>query len=75
MSITVRFACGHEATVGVNVDTAPICPCGERQIVRTKARAPRFVGTCKGPFAETRFLEPGVVDVAPGGSLPLKEQQ
>jgi hypothetical protein len=73
MSIEVRFACGHKSAIGVNVDTAPVCRCGETRIVRTFARAPRFTGAVSGPYAETRAMEPGVVDVAPGGALRLKE--
>ena len=75
MSIQVTFACGHKGSVGVNSDSVPTCPCGETRIVRTQARAPRFVGACSGPYCETQALEPGVVNVAPGGSLKLKVQQ
>ena len=75
-AIEVRFACGHKGTVGVAQDTPPICgACGETWIVRTMARAPRFVGTCSGPYAETQGLEPGVVNVAPKGALSLKPHE
>ena len=73
--ISVTFACGHKGSVGMNVASAPTCPCGETRIVRTQARAPRFVGACSGPYCETKALEPGTVNVAPGGSLKLKVQQ
>ena len=54
--------------------TTPVCACGETQVVRVKARAPRFRGACSGPYCETVALEPGVVDLAPKGPLPLKPQ-
>jgi hypothetical protein len=73
MSIAVRFACGHQTTVGANADTPPTCGCGETRIVRVAARAPRFTGACSGPYCETQAIEPGVVNVAPGGTLRLKE--
>ena len=75
MSIRVTFACGHSASVGLTVDSAPVCGCGETRITRTHARAPRFVGACSGPYAETTALEPAIVNVAPGGVLRLKAQE
>ena len=72
MSIQLRFACGHEATVSENVSSTPVCPCGETRITRTFARAPRFTGACSGPYATTKALDAAVVNVAPGGSLNLK---
>ena len=75
MSIQVRFACGHGGTVSETATTTPVCACGETQVVRVKARAPRFRGACSGPYCETVALEPGVVDVASGGALKLKEPE
>ena len=75
MSITLRFACGHQATIGVNPQSAPVCGCGETRITRTVARAPRFTGACSGPYAETKGVEPAIVNVAPGGALHLKVQE
>ena len=74
MSIRVRFACGHESMVGDNAASTPVCGCGETRIARTFARAPRFVGACSGPYATTRNIEPGVVNLAPAGSLILKQE-
>ena len=73
--ITVGFACGHSAQVKETAASAPVCPCGETQVTRTQARAPRFVGTCTGPYAETKALEPGVVNVAAGGPLTLTQEK
>lgn len=73
MSITVRFACGHDGTHAINSDAAPICGCGETRVVRTVARAPRFVGACSGPYCETKAMEPGIVDLTTKGPLKLKE--
>ncbi len=50
--ITVRFACGHEMTVGEAQTEAPICAvCHERRVQRVTAPAPRFRGTVTGPCA------------------------
>ena len=73
--IRVRFACGHGGTVSEKATTTPVCPCGETRITRVVARAPRFRGACSGPYCETVALEPGVVDLAPKGPLPLKLQE
>ena len=70
----VRFRCGHDGHVSETADAAPICVCGERQVTRVFARPPRFRGACSGPYAETKALDPAVVNVAPGGSLPLKPE-
>ena len=54
--IYVKFACGHRFSVDGN--SAPVCPtCGERRVSRTQAPAPRFVGICSGPSAESKALE------------------
>ena len=73
--ITVRFACGHSGQVKETAASHPVCYCGETQVTRTQARAPRFVGTCTGPYAETKALEPGIVNVASSGSLILKGEK
>ena len=72
MSIEITFACGHRGTVSVNADAHPVCPCGETRVTHTKARAPVFRGVATGPYCETKAMDPGIVNVAPGGSLPLK---
>ena len=74
--IRVRFACGHEGQVSETVDAPPVCTqCGERTVMRTHARAPRFRGACSGPYAETMAIEPGVVNVAPGGPLKIAQEK
>lgn len=73
--IRVVFACRHEGQVNERAVTAPSCPtCGETVVVRTIARAPHFVGTCTGPYAETKALDPGVVNVATAGPLTIKQE-
>ena len=72
-AITVRFACGHQSTVSATTDTPPMCPaCGEARVQSVKARAPRFVGACTGPYAVTQALEALPVNLAPQGALTLK---
>lgn len=73
--INLRFKCGHEGAVSETAVTAPVCGCGETQVVRTFARAPRFTGACSGPYAETRAVDPGIVNVAPSGPLRIKQEQ
>lgn len=74
MSISVRWACGHQGAVVPTVDAAPRCPqCGESRVQSVKARAPRFVGACTGPYAETKEFEPMAVSLAEKGPLKLKE--
>ena len=75
--IRVEFACGHTLAMGDRVNASPVCQvCGDTQVRRTHTtRQPRFIGTCTGPYAEHRALEPGVVNVAPGGPLTLKTQE
>ena len=71
--ITVTFACGHRLSVADNTGWQPRCEiCQDNRVSRVHARAPRFVGTVSGPYAESKGLAPGVVNVAPGGSLTLK---
>ena len=75
MAISIRFACGHESALSDSFMTSPVCQCGERQITYVRpSRAPRFTGTCSGPFATMTPMEPGVVDVAPAGPLSLKKE-
>jgi hypothetical protein len=74
--ITVRFKCGHGGQVSETADSAPVCQiCGETQVTRTVARAPHFRGTCSGPYAETVALDPGIVNVAPGGALKISVEK
>lgn len=71
MSIRVTFVCGHSKDLGVNASAA-VCACGETRIVRSQARAPRFVGVATGPYAEYKAMDAVPVNLAPGGSLSLK---
>ena len=74
MSIQVRFTCGHQASIAVNLDAAPVCPtCGETTVARVKARPPRFTGVASGPYCEHRALDAVPVNLAPKGPLTLKE--
>lgn len=74
--IAVRFKCGHAAMVGDNVSVSPVCACGERQITMVNPRRmPRFTGTVTGPVSEYKALEPGTVNVAPGGPLILERSE
>lgn len=73
--IVVTFACGHVMPVAARSEWLPQCACGNRQVARVKARAPRFMGTCTGPYAETKALAAGTVNVAPAGPLTLKPQE
>ena len=73
MSIRLRFACGHDAVVSETVE-APSCGCGETQIARTFAPAPRFRGACSGPYCETRTVDPAVVDLTTAGPLIIKQE-
>ena len=73
--MTITFRCGHQAVLPRDVAAAPVCHCGERVVSRVEGAAPRFAGTCSGPFAETQDLPPGIVDVAPAGPLRLKPPQ
>ena len=67
----VRFACGHDIELGDNPSGSPVCGCGEKQIARVQARAPRFVGVATGPYTQFQNLGPATVNLAPGGSLNL----
>jgi hypothetical protein len=70
----IRFACGHDLTLGDNPSGAPVCSCGETRVQSVKARAPRFTGACSGPYAEFKNLGPAVVNLAPAGPLVLKKE-
>jgi len=72
--IRVRFKCGHEGGVSESVEQPPVCGCGEREIVRTFARAPHFRGTVSGPYCETVAVDPGTVNVATSGPLKIKQE-
>jgi hypothetical protein len=69
--MVVKFACGHGMELGDNPNGSPVCGCGEKQIARVQARAPRFTGVATGPFAEFKNLGPATVNCAPGGSLTI----
>lgn len=71
--IALRFICGHAGSISETATTRPVCQCGETRVARVKARAPRFTGTCTGPYAEYRAVEPGGIDVTTAGPLTLKE--
>lgn len=72
--VRVTFACGHSAAI--SEDAAPSCPaCGDQRVRHVKARAPRFVGVARGPYAEYQPLEAIAVDLAPKGALTLKAQE
>lgn len=70
----ITFACTHTTTIGDGSVTAPLCWCGESRIQAVQSRAPRFVGACSGPYAETRSVEPATVNLA-RTPLVLKEQE
>lgn len=73
--IAIRFKCGHTIMIGDKTDVSPVCDCGERQITMVDPRRmPRFTGTVTGPMSEFKALEPGTVNVAPGGTLKIKER-
>lgn len=76
MSVQVLFTCGHGAKLGDTINASPRCvTCGCAEVARSvPSRLPRFTGTCTGPLAEFKALEPGVVNVASAGPLRLKEQ-
>ena len=72
--MTVTFACGHTTILDDTraTDDAAICGCGERRVTHVAARAPRFRGSCTGPYAEACSLEARPVDLTgPAGPLRL----
>lgn len=48
--MTIRFACGHQATVSLATDEPPICACGETRITRVEAPPPRITGAGSSPL-------------------------
>ncbi len=71
--ITIRFACGHSMTAD-DAPVTPICACGERRVTSlASTRPPKFRGSCRGPYAEMDSLPAVPLNVAPGGSLRLKD--
>lgn len=58
--MTIYFRCGHAQPGSPTLATAPTCAtCGERVVSRvTDLRAPKFVGHCRGPYAEYQPLDP-----------------
>jgi len=69
VAITVTFRCGHAQVTSPIALAALVCvQCGERIVSRVSGATPRFVGACRGPFAETKAVEPAVVSLA---STPL----
>lgn len=74
MSIRITMACGHELKVPDTYEGTPVCAmCRERRVARVTAPPPRFSGACRGPYAATTAVTPGVVNVASAGPLTLKE--
>jgi len=70
--MTVTFACGHRAEIAETASLPPQCGCGETRVQAVRARAPRFVGACTGPYSEFANLADVTVNLAPGGSLNVK---
>lgn len=77
MKMQVFLACGHPPlAIHSDVQCAPTCPsCGETRVQSVTSRAPRFLGTCSGPYAKTEALTPGITSCAPSGALTLKAQE
>lgn len=51
--ITLRFACGHAVEMPNELTEQPICPqCNEHRIQSVQAPAPRFSGSCSGPYVQ-----------------------
>lgn len=50
MTVTVRFACGHQQDVET-VDAPRCADCGETRVQMVKAPKPTFRGTVRGPCA------------------------
>ncbi len=56
--MTITFRCGHSVSVPREVAAAPACgTCGERVVSRVEGAIPRFVGACRGPYAETKAVD------------------
>ena len=74
--IHLIFVCGHTTRVSDTANASPRCTdCGCIQVSRViPSRLPRFTGTVTGPVSDYKALEPGTVNVAPAGSLNIKER-
>lgn len=73
MTIRVRFRCGH-VQPWAESPQPPVCAaCGERQIGRTFAPAPRFRGVASGPTVTPETLSAVAVIAAPSGPLVMKD--
>ena len=73
--IAIRFKCGHTTMISDRVSASPVCACGEHTVTMVDPRRmPRFTGTVTGPCSNYKALEPGTVNVAPAGSLTIKER-
>ena len=70
--MTVWFACGHQVIISETSLVKPTCACGEHRVRSVQARAPRFTGTCTGPYAAFKALEAVPVSLADQGPLRLK---
>ncbi len=73
--IRLTFQCGHSSTIDEKATEASCPICGNRQVTRVIARPPQFIGTCTGPYATTKSIEPAIVNLATAGSLKLKDQE
>jgi hypothetical protein len=56
--ITITFLCGHTREMTGNEAGELCCGCGERQVTKIDAPAPRFTGHVQGPHAEFKNLDP-----------------
>ena len=55
MSVTIRFACGHQYEVADTGGSSPVCPlCGETRVQHVTAPPPKFRGFCTGPRVESK---------------------
>ena len=60
--MVIRFRCGHALELPDSYTAAPRCrECGDTVVSRVQVRAPRFVGTVRGPCAQYEDL----------GALPM----
>ena len=73
--IRLTFGCGHSSTIDEKATSASCPICGNRHVMRVFARPPQFIGACSGPYAESKAVEPGIVNVAAKGPLRLKDQE
>lgn len=55
--MVITFRCGHAVTVPDTYQATPRCAaCGDQVVSRVQVRAPRFVGTVRGPYAQFEAL-------------------